>query len=74
MITVGDAQNGKRKIEDPGNPRVFPRTKTYIKHYCGKISAGLLVVVLIGQLVPTIIDFCCGSEPRRDNDRRGGRH
>ena len=72
MITVGDAQNGKRKIEDPGNPRVFPHTKAYIKHYFGKVSAGLLVVVLIGQIIPTIVDFCYGNEPRR-NDRRDGR-
>lgn len=68
MITVGDAQNSKRKIEDPGNPRVFPHTKAYLKHYYGKIAAGLLVVTLIGQLIPSILDFCYG-EPKR-NDRR----
>ena len=71
MITVGDAQNSKRKIEDPGNPRVFPHTKAYLKHYYGKIAAGLLVVTLIGQLIPSVLDFCYG-EPKR-NDRRDNR-
>lgn len=68
-ITVGDAQNGKRKIEDPGNPRVFPHVKAFIKHYMGKVAAGLMVVVLISQLVPTVTDFCSG-DTKQNNGRR----
>ena len=71
-ITVGDAQTGRRKLEDPGNPRVYPHTKAFNKHYGGLICSGLFVVVLLGQLTLAGIDFCFG-EPKKNNDRRDGR-
>ena len=72
MVTVGDAQNGKRKLEDVGNPRIFPHVKAFNKHYGVMIAAGLMVIVLAGQIVQTAVDFCYG-EPKRNNDRRDGR-
>ncbi len=70
-ISIGDAQNGKRKVEDIGNPKNFPHVKAYGKHYGGKIAAALMSIVLIIQLVTLAVDFWC-SEPKmkRNNDRR----
>jgi hypothetical protein len=71
-ITVGDAQTGRRKLEDPGNPRVYPHTKAFTKHYGGLVCSGLFVAVLLGQLTLAGIDFLYG-EPKRNGDRRDGR-
>lgn len=70
MISIGDAQNGKRKVENPENMGVFTNTKLFIKHYLGKVSAGLMVIVLTAQLVPAIIDFCLGDSKRNNNNDR----
>lgn len=74
MVTVGDAQNGKRKTEDVGNPRNFPHTKAYNKHYSGIIASGLLIIVIGVQLLNTALDFWF-SEPKQNNgrERKGGR-
>lgn len=71
-VTIGDAQNGRRKLEDQGNPRVYPHTKAFIKHYGGLTCAGLFVAVLLGQLTLAAIDFCF-DEPKKDNRRNGRR-
>ena len=74
MITVGDAQNGKRKIDNPENPEICPHFKAYNKFYNGKIASGLVVVVLLSQFVPSVIDFFWGNNyTRRNHDRRNGR-
>ena len=72
-ITVGDAQTGRRKLEDPGNPRVFPHSKAFQKHYGGLVCSGLFVAVLLGQLTLAGIDFCLGENSKKNGDRRDGR-
>ena len=58
MVTVGDAQNGKRKVENVDNPKNFPHTKAFGRFYGAKVAAGLLVVVVGIQLINGV-EFSC---------------
>ena len=72
MITIGDVQNGKKKLDDPGNPKIFPHMKAYNKHFGVIIGAGLMVILGGAQVVQYAVDFCC-SRSGQNNDRRDGR-
>ncbi|MBP3732396.1 MAG: hypothetical protein J6I84_04040 [Bacilli bacterium] len=69
MVTIGDAQNGKRKIENVDNPKNFPHTKAYNKYYGGIMSTGFVVIVVGIQLINAALDFFF-TEKGKKNDRR----
>jgi hypothetical protein len=72
MITIGDILNGKKKVEDPENPRDFPRSKTYNKHYVPILMAGAMVILGTANLFSFATAFW-GSKSGHNRDRRDGR-
>ncbi len=73
MVTVGDAQNGKRKVENVDNPKNFPHTKAFGRFYGAKVAAGLLVVVVGIQLINGVLDFFWNEPKKHDRKQRDNR-
>ena len=64
MIGMNEAQSGKRRAEDVGNPRNFPHTKSYNKFFGTMIGYDLIGIFAGIQLINTVVDFWKPAEPR----------
>jgi len=73
-ISISDVSNGKRRVDDVGDPKNYRHLKQYSRFYGSRVASGLMVIVISVPLVTSILDFFSprkhnGREDKRKNDR-----